>query len=96
MRVVLACSLATVFLLGCGGANGGPLDMASASTDGGQRAFGDLCTLSSDCQSNLCAPFAMHTIMRCTKPCTTATQAADCPPPSAGTCTPNNYCRFNM
>jgi hypothetical protein len=64
--------------------------------DGGKKAFGETCVLPSDCESNLCEPFQQGNEMLCTKACTVATQATDCPaPPSAGTCTPKGYCRFN-
>jgi hypothetical protein len=94
---------------GTGGSGGGgdnnatSTDMASggvASTDmagatPGTKAFGDLCTVNGDCQSLLCEQFAMGTVHRCTKSCTVATQTADCPAPSALTCTNNGYCKFN-
>jgi hypothetical protein len=70
-------------------------DMAGVTP--GAAAFGATCTANGDCQSLLCEPFVMGTVMRCTKPCTVATQTADCPaPPSAGTCTNNGYCKFNQ
>jgi hypothetical protein len=79
-------------------------DAGSGGTDGGvtgaKKPFGAPCTTdgaNGDCQSGLCKPFVMMTILRCTKPCTAATQATDCPvPPSAGTCTPNLYCKFTQ
>jgi hypothetical protein len=68
--------------------------MDSGSPGAGQ--FGATCTKAADCMSGLCEPFRQQTIMLCTKSCTAATQATDCPnPPSAGTCTPKMYCRFN-
>lgn len=68
-----------------------PGDMAMAA----KKAFGDTCTGDADCDSNMCRGFMMMTVMKCTKMCTTATQATDCPnPPSQGTCTNQNYCRF--
>jgi hypothetical protein len=70
-----------------------PTDMTMPGTG----AFGAACTVDGDCQSNLCRSFQMMTIKRCTKACTPATAAADCPnPPSGGTCTNNNYCRFEQ
>jgi hypothetical protein len=68
-------------------------DMAGQTP--GTKAFGDLCTVNGDCQSLLCEQFAMGTVHRCTKPCTVATEATDCPAPSALTCTNNGYCKFN-
>jgi hypothetical protein len=62
----------------------------------GIAAFGATCTVNGDCQSLLCEQFVMGTVHRCTKSCTVATQATDCPAPSAGTCTPNGYCKFNQ
>ncbi len=95
---------------GTGGAGGGgennssSTDMASGgvvSTDmagmtPGTAAFGATCTVNGDCQSLLCEQFVMGTVHRCTKACTVATQATDCPAPSAGTCTNNGYCKFNQ
>jgi hypothetical protein len=72
-----------------------PDSAAPPAGDGGSGAFGDTCTQNSDCQSMMCEPFRQQSIMLCTKACTTATQATDCPAPSAGTCTPKGYCRFN-
>jgi hypothetical protein len=91
-------------LAGCGGSsgNGGEPDGGGGGGDmssfaAGSRKFGDTCNGQADCASGLlCESFAMHTIQRCTKSCTAATQATDCPAPSAGTCTPNLYCRFAM
>jgi hypothetical protein len=84
---------------------GNPQDSATPPVDantpppgdsGGAGAFGATCTKNTDCASMLCEPFRMQSIMLCTKACTAATAATDCPnPPSAGTCTPKNYCRFN-
>jgi hypothetical protein len=72
-----------------------PVDSTTPATDGG-LPLGSMCTQASDCASGLCEPFRMQTVHMCTQPCTTATQATDCPnPPTAGTCTPNMYCRFN-
>jgi hypothetical protein len=72
---------------------------AGGASDGGAvgaKAFGDTCAVNGDCQSNLCEQFVMGTVHRCTKTCTTATQATDCPAPSDGTCTPNGYCKFDQ
>src|SRR5262249_22284258 len=88
--------LGITLAVACGGSDPAPptVDMAGGS---GTKRFGEVCTGAADCESPLlCESFAMHTIMRCTKMCTVATQATDCPAPSAGTCTPNNYCRFAM
>ena len=95
---------------GVGGSGGGGGENNASSTDmastgvvsddmagqtPGTKAFGDLCTVNGDCQSLLCEQFAMGTVHRCTKPCTVATEATDCPAPSALTCTNNGYCKFN-
>jgi len=63
--------------------------------DLGPKHFGDSCTTDCDCDTSMCRQFNMGATHLCTKPCTVATQAADCPaPPSTGMCTPNNYCKF--
>ena len=93
---------------GSGGSGGGGGDNSMTSTDmanapastdmagapAGTKAFGDLCTLNGDCQSNICGQFVMGTVHRCSKACTVATQATDCPAPSDGTCNNNGYCKF--
>jgi hypothetical protein len=95
---------------GTGGGGGGGGENNASSTDmtstmassdmagavPGTKVFGDTCTVNGDCQSLLCEQFVMGTVHRCTKSCTVATQTADCPAPSAGTCTPNGYCKFNQ
>jgi hypothetical protein len=55
-----------------------------------------MCTVDADCQTGMCRAFVIMTIHRCTAACTAATQAADCPAPGDGTCTPALYCRFTM
>lgn len=77
-------------------ASGGVVSDDMTGQTPGAKAFGDLCTINGDCQSLLCEPFAMGTVHRCTKTCTVATQATDCPAPSAGTCTNNGYCKFDQ
>ena len=73
-------------------------DMGPAAGDlgtAGKKAFGDTCKVDGDCQSNMCRGFQMMKVLKCTKACTIATQAVDCPkPPSTGQCTPNGYCKF--
>ena len=71
-------------------------DLAMLScNDMGTKQFGAACTTDCDCQSSMCRQFAMGTMHLCTRPCTAATAAADCPtPPSTGMCTPNLYCKF--
>jgi hypothetical protein len=93
---------------GGGGSTGtggnGSSDMATqaqapasdAGAAAGTKAFGDTCTVNGDCQSAMCEQFVMGTVHRCSKPCTAATQTADCPAPSDGTCTPNLYCKFDQ
>jgi hypothetical protein len=85
-----AISLAFVLcILGCGSAPA-PADMA-----GGTKLFGEDCVADADCQSGMCRDFQMQTIKKCTKACTAATQANDCPiPPSSGTCNANLVCKF--
>ncbi len=78
---------------------GGPRDMSGGGGDmsggNGTAAFGDTCTVDSDCAGNMCRQFQGGAVLKCTKPCTVATQTADCPnPPSLGTCTNQLYCRF--
>jgi len=61
----------------------------------GMKAFGEDCTADADCASGACRDFQMMTVKKCTKTCTAATQANDCPnPPSQGTCNMQGYCRF--
>jgi hypothetical protein len=85
---------------GNGNMSGTTGDMGSDGDGGaatpGAKAFGDTCTVNGDCQSALCEQFAMGAVQRCTKSCTAATQATDCPAPSDGTCTPNLYCKFDQ
>jgi hypothetical protein len=90
-RVVLGLSLATASLVvfGCGSSSGG------GTPDAG-LVLGASCTLDSDCASSLCRPYRQATVHFCTKSCTVATQAADCPtPPTTGTCSANGDCNFN-
>lgn len=86
---------------GGGGDHGTSTDMAMpmhdlAGVTPGTAAFGATCTVDGDCQSLMCRQFVMGTVHRCTKACTVATQATDCPAPSAGVCTNNGYCKFNQ
>jgi hypothetical protein len=62
--------------------------------DAGPKHFGDACTTDCDCDTSMCRMFQMGAVHLCTKPCTAATQATDCPAPSTGMCTPNLYCKF--
>jgi hypothetical protein len=110
MRMLLITMLLGVGMLGCGddtSAGGGDLgavgqhDMAvhgdlaiAICADAGPKALGDACTTDCECGSAMCRPFQMGAVHLCTQPCTVATQAADCPAPSAGTCTNNGYCKF--
>jgi hypothetical protein len=71
------------------------VDMAAAVCgDLGSTAFGGACTSDCDCATSMCRMFQMGAVHLCTKPCTVATQATDCPAPSVGTCTNNGYCKF--
>ena len=87
-----AISLALVLtLVGFGWAPDPAVDKAADT----KKAFGDVCAADSECQSGMCRHFKGRTVKKCTKPCTKATEAADCPrPPSKGMCTPNNYCKL--
>ena len=70
-------------------------DLATAvCVDAGPKMFGDTCTTDCECDSSMCRQFQMGAVMKCTKPCTVATQATDCPTPSTGMCTNNGYCKF--
>ncbi|HXU71874.1 MAG TPA: hypothetical protein VN947_21215 [Polyangia bacterium] len=81
---------------GTGGATDDMGDDDGGAATPGTKAFGDACTVNGDCQSALCEQFVQGTVHRCSKPCTAATQATDCPAPSDGTCTPNLYCKFDQ
>jgi hypothetical protein len=77
-------------------------DMATAPQSGGDMAgggtllpFGANCTSNPQCASNLCAQFVMGMVHRCTKTCTPATAATDCPAPADGTCNNNGECKFD-
>jgi hypothetical protein len=59
------------------------------------RALGAACGADADCDSGLCRPFRGHTVQLCTRPCTSETQADDCPvPATSGYCSRGGYCRF--
>jgi hypothetical protein len=80
MRMLL-CAIA--LLAACGGGTAG------------MKAFGEDCMADGDCASGACREFQMMTVKKCTKSCTVATQANDCPnPPSQGTCNNQGFCRF--
>lgn len=77
-----------------------PPDLAEPPdlTPPGPRPFGGDCVAPADCEQGLlCEVF---TIMnkpqgKCTRACTIANQANDCPkPPSTGICTTNQVCGF--
>lgn len=70
-------------------------DLALAMcADAGPKHFGDTCTTDCECDTSMCRQFQMGATHVCTRPCTVATQAADCPAPAAGMCTNNGYCKF--
>src|SRR5262245_38546378 len=70
-------------------------DLSGDMTTGPKKAFGADCTADIECESNQCRTFQMQTISKCTKSCTVATEAADCPnPPSTGTCNASLVCKF--
>ena len=78
-----------------------PTDMAThgdlsiaVCADAGPKHFGDACTTDCECDTSMCRQFQMGAVHLCTRPCTTATQATDCPAPSTMTCTNNGYCKF--
>ena len=90
----LAMSASLLVATTCGGSSGGGTPDAGPPDAG--LPLGSSCTLDTDCASDICRPFRMQTVHLCTKPCTAATQATDCPvPPTAGTCSPNQYCDFH-
>jgi hypothetical protein len=71
-----------------GGSSGGGGDM-------GLLPFGADCTVGTQCASGLCNQFQMGAVHKCTKTCTVATQATDCPnPPSTGLCNGMGFCKF--
>jgi hypothetical protein len=110
MRILIISLLVGLGAVGCGSddtaASGG--DMSAVSKDMmthdlslamcgdlGTKHFGETCSGDCDCDTGMCRQFQMGATHLCTKPCTTATQTADCPnPPSTGMCTPNLYCKF--
>ncbi len=78
-----------------------PLDMAvhgdlaiAVCADAGPKMFGATCTTDCECDTSMCRQFQMGATHICTRPCTVATQATDCPAPSTGMCTNNGYCKF--
>jgi hypothetical protein len=82
---------------GCGGSDSGPCNGAiehdndatcapqnpSTPTSPTPKAFMEDCTSDSECETNLCFPFAQKGT-KCTRTCTAATAATDCPAPSTG------------
>lgn len=109
MRILLVSLLLGIGLAGCGDdttlMSGGDmpvvLDMAvhgdlaiAVCADAGPKMFGAQCTSDCECDTSMCRQFQMGATMKCTKPCTVATQATDCPAPSTGMCTNNGYCKF--
>ncbi len=55
------------------------------STVTGSIGFLEPCTANAECMTGLCYRYNMATVgMRCSKTCTMATAAADCPAPSSG------------
>lgn len=59
---------------------GAPADAAPDATKG----FLEPCTSNAECGSGLCSGVPGQSRMVCSKPCTEATAASDCPPPSTG------------
>lgn len=69
----------------------GSEDPPPVTTDGGSSTvtgtlgFLEPCTENAQCMSNLCYRYNMANVgMRCSKTCTPATAATDCPAPSSG------------
>jgi hypothetical protein len=110
MRILLVSLLLGCGLVGCGddtsSSSGNDMSIGSSTDmlvhdlstaacgDLGPKHFGDSCTTDCDCDTSMCRQFSMGATHLCTKPCTVATQATDCPAPSTGMCTPNLYCKF--
>lgn len=110
MRILLLSLLLGIGFVGCGGDDtttmsgmdlASRLDMAThgdlaiaVCADAGMAAFGAACTADCDCSTSMCRMFQMGAVHLCTRPCTVATAAMDCPGPSTGTCTNNGYCKF--
>ena len=65
-----------------------PTEAAPAPSNLG---FLEACTANEQCASGLCQNYPARGML-CSKTCTEATQAADCPPPSPG-CTKNGVCK---
>lgn len=108
MRILL-CSLLLACAVGCGDDTTatGAADLAvqkdmavhgdlaiAVCADAGAKKFGDACTTDCECETSMCRQFQMGAVHLCTRPCTVATQATDCPAPSTMTCTNNGYCKF--
>lgn len=108
MRILLVSLLLGLGAIGCGDdttAAGSDmsamLDMAvhgdlaiAVCADAGPKVYGDPCTTDCECDTSMCRTFQMGATMKCTRPCTVATQATDCPAPGTGMCTNNGYCKF--
>jgi hypothetical protein len=110
MRILLVTLLLGLGAIGCGDDTSsatGPdmtavaLDMAThgdlaiaVCVDAGPKLLGDDCTTDCECDTSMCRQFQMGAVHKCTKPCTVATQVADCPAPALGMCTNNGYCKF--
>jgi hypothetical protein len=52
--------------------------------DGGKVPYLGACTTNDQCESGVCNAYPAKGGSFCTNPCTVATQAQDCPPPSPG------------
>ena len=110
MRILVLSLLLGFGIAGCGDDTtaAGGLDMSGVAkdmavhgdlatavcADAGPKMFGDTCTTDCECDTSMCRQFQMGATMKCTKPCTVATQATDCPAPGTGMCTNNGYCKF--
>ena len=72
----------------------GPIaDLGGApSADGGKLPFLSQCSSNNQCEGGVCGNFPAKGAMFCSRPCTVATAAADCPAPSPG-CNNMGICR---
>jgi hypothetical protein len=91
----MRAALLLLALAACGGSDLPRPDLAGVdllATEGGALPFGAACTVDGDCATGTCFHGGMGSF--CTMPCTSATQAKDCPaPPTSGTCNMKGYCK---
>ena len=65
---------------------------AEAGIDAGKAGLFASCTSDADCESGLCREYPSKGGLLCTKACTGATAATDCPPPATG-CNNQGICK---